>query len=172
MTFFHWDILHGLCSISKPSVCRHSNKQFSASSQTIMLPLYSLGKHRKKSFLFKVLKSWPAGDWLLVDSLGSERRHKLPQITCISKTLFAVLKKRGQIRTIRSQEVLKETFRNAAAKSPWSCQCDLLLLGGLVLASRFTPDMLWHHSLQRQTEKVGGMQRAWEPLLFTWKQRC
>lgn len=130
------------------------------------------GKTQKKSYFFNVLKCWPAGNSLLIDSLGSERHHKLPQITCISKTLFAVLKKRGQIRTVRSQEVLKETFRNAAAKPPWSCQCDLLLLGGLVLASLCTPNMLWHHSLQRQTEKDGRMQRAWEHLLFTWKQRC
>lgn len=114
------------------------------------------GEIEKKSYLFKVLKCWPAGNSLLLDSLGSERHRKLPQITCISKTLFAELKKRGQIRTIRSQEVPKETCRNAAAKLPWSCQCDLLLLGGLVLASLCTPNMLWHLSLQGQTEKDKG----------------
>lgn len=151
---FAWTVQH-LQTQCVPAT--HSNKQFSAFSQTTVLPLYSLGKHRKKSYLFKVLKCWPAGNSLLIDSLGSERHHKLPQITCISKTLFAEFKKRGQIRTIRSQEVLKETCRNAAAKLPWSCQCDLLLLGGLVLTSLCTQNMLWHHSFQGQTEKDGGV---------------
>lgn len=81
-------------------------------------------------------------------------------MTCILETLFSVLKKRGQIRTERSQEVLKETFRNSAAKPPRSCQCDPLLLGSLVLATLCTLDMLWHCYLQRQTEKGEGTQQA------------
>lgn len=160
-------------------VCAASPNPLFAGTQTILssspdncAAFIQFKKTQKKSYLFEARKCWLAGNSLLIDALGSERHHKLPQITCFSKTLFAVLKKRGQIRTIRSQEVLKETFRNPAAKPPWSCQCGLLLLGGLVLASLCNPNSLWHHSLQRQTEKDGGMQRAWEHLLFTWKQRC
>lgn len=69
-------------------------------------------------------------------------------MTCASATLIALLKRRGQIRTVRSQEVPKEVFRKAAAKPSESSQCDLLLLGALVGA----PDMLWHRG---QTEGEG-----------------
>lgn len=126
MTSFHWDILHVLCTISKPSMCQHLNKQFSASSQPTVLLLDSLEEAQTNPFCSKVLKCWPAGGPLLIESLGNERDHKLPQMTRISETLFAVLKKRGQIRT-GSQEVLKETFRNAAAKPTQSCKCHQLL---------------------------------------------
>lgn len=130
-----------------------------ASSQPAVLPPDSVGGSTEKSFLFKspegLVSRRPVADRLLF--LGSDRDHKLPQMTCASATLIALLKRRGQIGTIRSQEVPKEVFRKAAAKPSESSQRDLLLLGALIGAPLCAPDMLWLTDKQKGTGERSGL---------------